>query len=152
MKKINFLTIIIAVACLVSLNSCEKYQDGPLISFRSKTERVSNTWTGASLSGTPIGFTLTAGGGATLTISGTSASGTWVFQNNNDNIYMTFNLSQLVYPYGDTTETVTFNCNILELKQNNMELKGTCNETVNPPDPYNPNSNLLFNWTLTGKN
>ncbi len=29
---------------LLLLSGCKKYPEGPLISFRSKTERVSNTW------------------------------------------------------------------------------------------------------------
>ena len=39
---------IIALAAVVSLGlglvSCDKYEDGPAMSFRAKTERMANTW------------------------------------------------------------------------------------------------------------
>jgi len=38
---------------------------------------------------------------------------------------------------------------ILELKQNNMHLKGTVTFAVNPPDPYNPNISGNGKKTIT---
>lgn len=43
MKKIN-LTVMLIVATLLFLTSCNKYEEGPSISFRSKTERLCNIW------------------------------------------------------------------------------------------------------------
>ncbi len=42
MKTKNILFGIIVIAS--SLTSCKKYPDGPSISFRSRIERVANTW------------------------------------------------------------------------------------------------------------
>lgn len=41
-KKINFILSLILVCIIVF--SCKKYPEGPTISFRSKTERLSNSW------------------------------------------------------------------------------------------------------------
>lgn len=35
---------IIALMTVFVLSSCKKYEEGPLISFKSKKERVANTW------------------------------------------------------------------------------------------------------------
>lgn len=44
MKKLKYLpALIIAVFALFFFDSC-KYEDGPAISFRSRKERVANTW------------------------------------------------------------------------------------------------------------
>ena len=43
MKKIN-LAILTAVLLTAGLSSCKKYEEGPALSFRSKYERVVNTW------------------------------------------------------------------------------------------------------------
>ncbi len=43
MKKIN-LTVMLIVATLLFLTSCNKYEEGPSISLRSKTERLCNIW------------------------------------------------------------------------------------------------------------
>lgn len=40
MKKVVIITLVVAFA----VASCKKYPDGPDISFRSKAERLSNTW------------------------------------------------------------------------------------------------------------
>lgn len=43
MKKIISMSCIAFFAITV-FTSCSKYEEGPLISLRSKTERISNTW------------------------------------------------------------------------------------------------------------
>lgn len=43
MKTTKYLTILGLIG-LITLNSCKKYEEGPRLSFRSKKERVSNTW------------------------------------------------------------------------------------------------------------
>lgn len=40
MKKI----LLFCFALVVILSACKKYEDGPFISFRSRKERVANTW------------------------------------------------------------------------------------------------------------
>lgn len=45
MRNVMRLTgIVLAIALVFSLDSCKKYEDGPLLSFRSKQERVVNSW------------------------------------------------------------------------------------------------------------
>lgn len=40
------LKTILSIACsILILASCKKYEDGPLLSLRSKKERIANTWT-----------------------------------------------------------------------------------------------------------
>lgn len=43
MKKLASLSLI-AFFCAALLSSCSPYEEGPAISFRSKAERVANTW------------------------------------------------------------------------------------------------------------
>ena len=42
LKRIIFAAIIVTAAC--NLTSCKKYEEGPGISLRSKSERVANQW------------------------------------------------------------------------------------------------------------
>jgi hypothetical protein len=154
MKKVKLLMPILVVLFIASniciFSGCKKYPDGPNISFRSKTERVANTWAGASWGSTPIGLTLTKSGSATMNIIGGSASGTWVFQNNKDNINMTFNITSWYFSANsDTIETVTINCSILELKQNKMILSGTFAVSTVPNDPSYAETDGI-SWTLEG--
>jgi hypothetical protein len=39
------LAIVVLFACLTTFSACKKYEEGPALSFRSKSERVANTWT-----------------------------------------------------------------------------------------------------------
>lgn len=41
MRKIGWIFLSL---CLLTVTACKKYDDGPSISFRSHTARVSNTW------------------------------------------------------------------------------------------------------------
>ena len=144
MRKLKLLTLIIAIAFLAS---CKKYPDNPPISLRSKTERVANTWNVPSI-GTLI---LTKGGSATFSQDGSSVNGAWKFENNKANIYMTFNATSLNYPNGDTLETIIINCQILELVQNEMKLKGVFTINTIPKDPNNTGTTNI-GWTLKGNN
>jgi hypothetical protein len=153
MKKVKLLMPILAIILIVSnvciFSGCKKYPDNTFISLRSRAERVANTWTGASLSGSPLGLKLTKDGSGTLGIGGSNASGTWQFTNNDADINMSFNTTYIDYVTGDTTEMCTINCNILELMQNKMHLKGTFTITSIPSDPSN-NGTANIEWTLTG--
>jgi hypothetical protein len=85
-----------------------------------------------------------------MNIIGGSASGTWVFQNNKDNINMTFNITSWYFSANsDTIETVTINCSILELKQNKMILSGTFAVSTVPNDPSYAETDGI-SWTLEG--
>ena len=42
--KIHIATIILAIGLAFSQSACSKYEDGPAISFRSSTARLTNHW------------------------------------------------------------------------------------------------------------
>jgi hypothetical protein len=91
MKTKNILFGIIVIAS--SLTSCKKYPDGPSISFRSRIERVANTWkmeqvmlNGSDVTSnfTNINYTETYDKSENYSYSSTvgSGSGKWSFENN----------------------------------------------------------------------
>ncbi|MCX7954036.1 MAG: hypothetical protein N3A01_02470 [Bacteroidales bacterium] len=55
MKKSILLFIFIEI-----LSSCTKYDNGPLITFRSKTKRLCHTWVYESIVNTSLGITITS--------------------------------------------------------------------------------------------
>ncbi|WP_306643352.1 hypothetical protein [Sanyastnella coralliicola] len=42
--KTKILNLLVIATIMLSITSCSKYEEGPVISLRSKTERVANTW------------------------------------------------------------------------------------------------------------
>jgi len=93
-KKFFAIAIIIGFMLPV-VQSCTKYEDGPKISLRSRTERVANTWKvdnykvkGVDYTSlvTSYNETFTKEGNYNYEWGGASGSGTWVFQNNDDEI------------------------------------------------------------------
>lgn len=44
MRSIHKMTFLLLLGGIMTISSCKKYEDGPLISLRSKTERIANTW------------------------------------------------------------------------------------------------------------
>jgi len=91
MKTKNILFGILVIAS--SLTSCKKYPDGPSISFRSRIERVANTWkmeqvmlNGSDVTSnfTNINYTETYDKSENYSYSSTevSGSGKWSFENN----------------------------------------------------------------------
>lgn len=98
MKKLFTLICLITSALL--LTECKKYPEGPSISFRSKSERVANTWklskyyeknvdltSNFNTAYTKFTFTTTKGGDYTLTrelfsLANTSETGNWSFSSN----------------------------------------------------------------------
>jgi hypothetical protein len=72
--------------------SCKKYPDGPMLSLRSKTERVANTWKIDNYKVNEVDYTsLLTDYSETFTKEGAysyqwefiDGSGTWAFQNDN---------------------------------------------------------------------
>ena len=91
MKTKNILFGILVIAS--SLTSCKKYPDGPSISFRSRIERVANTWkmeqvmlNGSDVTSnfTNTNYTETYDKSENYSYSSTeeSGSGKWSFENN----------------------------------------------------------------------
>jgi len=100
-----------------SFQSCSKYSEGPLISLRSKTERVSNTWKVDNYKVNGVDYTsLVTEYSETFTKEGNysyewqiiTGKGTWAFQNNNMEILISGTENQ---------STVVLNILKLEEKQ-----------------------------------
>ncbi len=100
MKKLLKTVVIIMVSgiFIFGTQSCRKYPEGPLVSFQSRTERVSNTWSveNYKVNGTDYTSlvsnyteTYTKGGNYTYSWGILSGSGTWKFQNKDEEIKIT---------------------------------------------------------------
>lgn len=94
-KKISVLIILLAGLMIPTLQSCKKYPDGPLISLRSRTERVANTWrvdnykeNGKDYTSLVMNYTETYSKDGNYSYSWGILSGTgkWAFQNNDKEI------------------------------------------------------------------
>ena len=103
MKILKNLSICLGIALMSTPISCKKYEDGPLLSLRSKKERVANTWKifaayedGQDVSDNydqyEIEFDISGDARleATYTFSNvtysTETDGTWEFNNDKENI------------------------------------------------------------------
>ena len=91
--------LVLAMLMIVSTTiiSCKKYPDGPSLSFRSRTARVSNTWkvdqylfNGSDQTSTMTSInyseTYDKSGNYSYSSSLGGGSGKWVFQNNDEQI------------------------------------------------------------------
>ena len=90
--------VLFAGFVMFGLQSCKKYEDGPVISFQSRTERVANTWkvdnykvneTDYTSLVTDYSETFTKGGDYSYSWGIVSGTGTWTFQNNDDEVQLT---------------------------------------------------------------
>jgi hypothetical protein len=98
-KKTNRTFIILfSVIIGIGILGCQKYPDGPLISFKSKAERLSNTWSvdnykvnGNDYTSLVSGYTetFTKGGSYSYNWGIISGAGTWAFQNNDKEVRIT---------------------------------------------------------------
>ena len=93
-------TLICIITSVLLLTECKKYPEGPSVSFRSKKERIANTWklskyyennvdltSNFNTAYTKFTFTTTKGGDYTITrefygFANTSETGTWTFSSN----------------------------------------------------------------------
>lgn len=106
MKKIIQFAIVLFLVAFGTL-SCKKYEDGPMLSLRSKKERISNVWIIESATRNGVDttndykdyiLTLTKSGGATLQLKvdffGTDVflqtDGTWSLEELNNNLRLDF--------------------------------------------------------------
>ena len=118
--------IIICIAIAASLAACKKYPDGPSVSIRTRTERVSHTtWkmekvleNGSDVTSfyTGINYLETYAKDGTFTYSSTGGSGTgkWAFENKDTQIKRNG-------VNGQSSDDIT----ILELKQTALWYKFT---------------------------
>ena len=100
MKKITKLTTLLLFAGLLmfGIQSCNKYEDGPLISLTSRTERVANTWKVDNYKVNDTDYTsllsdytetFTKGGDYSYSWGILSGTGVWSFQNSDKEIQLT---------------------------------------------------------------
>jgi len=99
--KNKFKSIVIVLfsgTMLLSVQGCKKYNDGPLISLASRTERVANTWkvdnykvNGNDYTSLVTNYTetYTKNGNYSYEWGSFSGTGTWAFQNNDKEIRIT---------------------------------------------------------------
>ena len=94
-NKLSVLVILVAGLMIPIIQSCKKYPDGPTISFRSRTERVANTWkvdnykkNGSDYTSLMTGYieTYTKDGNYSYSWGGFGGTGKWAFQNNDAEI------------------------------------------------------------------
>lgn len=140
MKKLRLVPVFIAILFIaLILDSC-KYEEGPSISFRSRKERVANTWAmdkytvnsydstlGFNLLYPQARWTFNKNGGFMYTFniadSAIIANGEWEFTSNDDAI----NLSYATLADTIKKQTVT----ILRLKEKEFWFKRTDIDTIN---------------------
>ncbi len=108
MKQTRPLQILVGALLLTALTTgCKKYDEGPLISLTSRTERIANTWVidNATADGGDVTsdfdnyvLTMTTSGSATLlatyTVFGADftfdTNGTWTLQNDDEELVLDF--------------------------------------------------------------
>jgi hypothetical protein len=102
MKKLTAFIFVLTIGStvLALMSSCKKYEDGPLISFRTRTERLSNTWevynytfNGNDLTSlyTNCTETFSKGGDYSYSCGLFDGAGKWKFQSNDERIQLTGN-------------------------------------------------------------
>jgi hypothetical protein len=106
-KKNLSVPIVLIIALVgLTLQACRKYPDGPLFSFRSRIERVANTWrvdsyikNGTDYTYLMAGYTetYTKDGNYFYTWDGSSGTGVWTFQDNDSDILLTGIRNQRTY-------------------------------------------------------
>lgn len=123
------IAILFTVLFFLALTSCNKYEDGPVLSFVSRNERVANTWkmdkaieNGVDVTSNYDRYvvTLTKSGSASFTAHFSLLSleydyvtnGTWSFESNDDKLKLDYE-NDLV----DATYV------ILKLKENELWLR-----------------------------
>ncbi|MFN0030991.1 MAG: hypothetical protein ACKVOR_02415 [Flavobacteriales bacterium] len=98
MNKRNLAIALTCIVAIGTLASCNKYEDGPGISLRSRRERVANTWqvenykvNGSDLTSLVADYTetFTKDYDYSYQWGSLDGTGTWVFQNNDEEINLT---------------------------------------------------------------
>jgi hypothetical protein len=98
LKKISLLMFLLGGSTLIMNTGCQKYQDGPGLSLRSRTERVANTWkidnyklNETDYTSLTSGYVETYSKDGNFSFSWGSASGTgkWAFANDDQEIRIT---------------------------------------------------------------
>jgi len=136
MRK-NSLIVMLMIATFLFLTSCNKYEEGPSISFRSKTERLCNIWKPVKIlvngsetilssdqQKTTIEFQKDGDVFITVYYLGISVSqtGQWEFYDNSEKIILTMNTDD------DTPSRDTLT--ILKLMEEELWLEGKIDRDI----------------------
>lgn len=99
-KRIKSIFVLLLIVVIPILESCKKYPDGPLLSLKSRAERVANVWkvenykiNGSDYTSLVSGYseTFSKNGGYGYFWGILSGSGNWAFQSNDTKIKLTGN-------------------------------------------------------------
>jgi len=107
MKKL--LTFLAVVILMAGANSCKKYDDGPLLSFRSKTARIVNQWVidkvmSKGVDATknyPKDYLLSINKDMTYSLvsNGITQEGTWAFDDKKETFSLTLSTTGIAIVY-----------------------------------------------------
>lgn len=104
--KVSVVLLLLAVMALPVLQGCKKYPEGPSLSLRTRTARVANTWkvdnykiNGSDFTSLVSGYTETFSkeGAYSYSWGNNSGTGTWAFQNEDQEIRITGTSNQDSY-------------------------------------------------------
>lgn len=123
-------TLIIALLACLTLGSCNKYDEGPSLSLRSKSHRLCGNWSISETyvnnilqqASTPSSWTIEANGSCTRTSidtysqTETSVNGTWAFNNDKTIVDITWEIPSL-------SMTFVENWTVLRLKEKELWLE-----------------------------
>lgn len=102
-NKFSLLALLFIALTLTSIESCKKYEDGPAISLRSRSARLSNTWrvenykvNGDDLTSLVSGYseTFSKSGDYSYSWGILNGSGNWTFQNKDEQVKLSGNDGQ----------------------------------------------------------
>ena len=134
-QKLTIMAILLISAFLIS-NSCKKYEEGPLLSFRSAEKRVINNWKYDYVSSGDIASDISSNSyinfekdgkfeGTTYSGYKIDNGGTWQLTDNNKYLKIAFFTSSEC-----CTMDNTYNFEIIKLKEKEMWLKDNNYKTV----------------------
>lgn len=101
--RLPVLSILLAVFMLVTIQSCNKYPEGPQLSLQTRKARLSNAWkidnykiNGTDYTSLVTGYseTFSKNGDYSYEWGTAKGSGTWSFQNNDEEVKLTGNDDQ----------------------------------------------------------
>ncbi len=97
-NRISVISILLVGILIASVGGCKKYDEGPSVSLRSKTDRLAHTWLLDNYRVNSNDYTSVIGdytetfskdGGYFYSGGGSSGTGRWEFRNKNEEIWLT---------------------------------------------------------------
>lgn len=113
-NKFNLILVLVLAMTTAVLPSCRKGSDDPAVSFKSRSNRITNTWklvkyeknnTTQDLNGTTYEYTFYEDGKVKRTVEGvvfgfptrTVSEGTWTFQNDDEDVKIVLGSDTTLY-------------------------------------------------------